>query len=330
MDYARLARDLRELLDLYTKGCANPLSREECARFGELCAIVTAAFREIGWEPPRRPVNIFGRSRTGIERFSLLHVPHRPAHDGDLGTLVRDENWLNQMETLYQQALSRESEQTEQEHEAIQSPPAPSTEEKPPQVRRRELARALVNQARQDEAAMEAARQPRVAQEAQRRAAIAAWEQFRDFRDQGPEEEMARNLARRVCLFGRYLGPMGLADRLEAISEDPDTGEARRLAALTLLAAADRDVKQVAEIIEGMAAALFAVGLEARHHLCEVLPRELLGIEPEPDRPCGWEGSFLHHPVTTPNELIRWLEQVEEFESINTTPERFFHEHATE
>jgi hypothetical protein len=324
MDYARLARDLRELLDLYNKGCAESLSLEEGRRFSELCAIVAAAFRESGWKPPRRPVNIFRRSHTGIERFSLLHVPHRPAHGGDLGTLVRDENWLQQMETLYQQALSREREQTEQAHEAIQSPLAPSTEEQSPQVRRRELARALVNQARQDEAAMEAARQPRVAQEAQRRAAIAAWEQFRDFRDQGPEEEMARNLARRVCLFGRYLRPMGLTDRLEAISEDPNTGEARRLAALTLLAAADRDVKQVAEIIEGMAAALWTVGLEARHHLCEVLPRELLGIEPEPERPCGWEGSFLHHPVTTPDELIRWLEQAEGFESIITTPERLY------
>jgi hypothetical protein len=124
-----------------------------------------------------------------------------------------------------------------------------------------------------------------------------------------------REYARLIVNLGRILKGDGWQERVDAITADTDP---KKCAKLILLRAMEGDFPTVVQWLkEGLFDGQVPLqwGLQADSWLREGFRYEVLGIQPPPDKPLGWEGDLLQ-PVETVADFVKWIDNqflVQEF-----------------
>jgi hypothetical protein len=113
-----------------------------------------------------------------------------------------------------------------------------------------------------------------------------------------------RHYAERIVQLGHVLREDGWQARLDAVRPGPDD---KTYALGILRRAMQEDLEGVVQMLTGGGDTLFELGLEADQWLREGLMHEVLGIEPAPESPCGWEGSYFA-PVETVQDFVWWID----------------------
>jgi hypothetical protein len=104
--------------------------------------------------------------------------------------------------------------------------------------------------------------------------------------------------------LGRVLETDDWRARVEAVTPG---SEAKTYALTTLLEAMEGDTATVKAMIRASIKTLFSLGLEASNWLHRGLMNEVLGIQPAPEPPVGWEGAYLE-AVDTVADFVKWVE----------------------
>jgi hypothetical protein len=114
-----------------------------------------------------------------------------------------------------------------------------------------------------------------------------------------------RAYAERIVLLGQVLNEEGWQEQLDAVQP----GSQPKTYALAILRRAMvGDLEGVLSMLTSAGDVLFEIGLAADHWLRDGLRNEVLGIEPAPVPPRGWEGSYFE-PVETEADFVRWIYQ---------------------
>ncbi len=170
--------------------------------------------------------------------------------------------------------------------------------------------RALLEQARAaGRQAAESARSHQAEQDRVRRA-HAAWARVAGFRGEaippgltGPP--LWGRYAELILDLGRLLHEDGWRPRIEAVTPGPP---AKGYALALLRKAMDGDREAVEAMLHGAVDTLWHLGMAADGWLREGLMYEVLGIQPPPEPPPGWEGSY-YEAVETVQDFVRWIDQ---------------------
>jgi hypothetical protein len=139
--------------------------------------------------------------------------------------------------------------------------------------------------------------------------ALEAWNRVASYRGDAiprglTSTQICRGYAEGIVALGRVLATDGWHGRLDAVT--PET-KAKTYALAILRRAMDGDLAAVEEMVQGAQNTLWQLGLAADNWLREGLMYEVLGIQPQPEAPLGWEGSYLQ-PVETVADLVAWID----------------------
>jgi nucleoside phosphorylase len=168
---------------------------------------------------------------------------------------------------------------------------------------------SIVEKARAKEKETVAGQRDREKAEARFRRAHEAWLRVSRYRgDAIPPnvrgDALHQAYAEIIVQLGQVLKEDGWLGQLDAVSTD---SEAKIYAIRMLRHAADGDVAKVMAMVKEGIATLFSLGLEADSWLREGLMYQVLGIQPAPELPIGWEGAYFE-PVETPKDFINWID----------------------
>jgi hypothetical protein len=148
------------------------------------------------------------------------------------------------------------------------------------------------------------------ADEQRLRRASNAWEAVRSFQGNAIPEELTgptlwRRYAELIVDLGRVLKADGWQDRVAAVTPGDD---AKNYAIALLRKAIESDTDTVAAMANRLAKTVLHLGLRADSWLKEGLRYEVLGIQPPPEPPGGWEGPY-YDAVDSVDDFIRWIDR---------------------
>jgi hypothetical protein len=197
-------------------------------------------------------------------------------------------------------------------NEATAPPESPLTipdRSDPPAVALEPDVQAILDKAREREA--QAAQLQREYEEGQARwrRAHEAWLRVARFRvdaipSDPPGDGRLDRYVELIMELGRVLEADGWRARVEAVTPG---SEAKTYALKMLLEAMDGDITAVNAMVRAGVKTLFSLGLEASSWLHRGLMLEVLGIQPAPEPPLGWEGAYLDS-VDTMADFVKWVE----------------------
>jgi hypothetical protein len=142
------------------------------------------------------------------------------------------------------------------------------------------------------------------------RRAHEAWLRLSTFRDRAiPDdlrgEALTQRFAELIVDLGRVLKSDGWQERIDAVQADTDI---KRYALAMLRKAMEGDTAMVTAMLCKGNGPFWNLGLPAAAYLRGQLMNEVLGIEPAPEPPAGWEGSYLQ-PVESIKDFVRWIDR---------------------
>jgi hypothetical protein len=137
-----------------------------------------------------------------------------------------------------------------------------------------------------------------------------AWLEVAEFKGPNIPRELRgpalwRAYAERIVLLGQVLNEDDWQEQLDAVQPG---SQAKTYALAILRRAMAGDLEGVLSMLTSAGDVLFELGFAADQWLRDGLRYEVLGIEPAPVPPRGWEGSYFE-PVETVADFVRWIDQ---------------------